>query len=213
MSFSKQEMVYMFASTNHKGIKIMKKSFLKLKIVSLIFFSFIGIETYAQKQFNFSNHTITIGGTSNIHDWEMDVEKINGFIKMEVNANNLNIYDVQLSIPVKSMKSGKSKMDKNTYEALKEERNPTITFTYVETLGVEKIRNDSFKANIKGKLSIAGKTQMITIPLSIDTNDLKVTSTYRIIMTDYGVEPPTAVFGTIKTGDTIDINFNLNYIK
>jgi hypothetical protein len=32
-------------------------------------------------------------------------------------------------------------------------------------------------------------------------------------MTDYGVDPPTAVFGTIKTGDAIDINFNLNYTK
>jgi polyisoprenoid-binding protein YceI len=179
----------------------------------LIFFLSFSLNAQAQEKFNFTNHEIIIEGTSNIHDWEMEVEEIDGYIKMNSGAGDLNVTDVWLSIPVKSMKSGKGKMDSNTYEALKEDKNPNITFSYIETLSVDKTGNTSYKISIKGKLNIAGKTQLVVIPLRIDTNELKISSTYKITMTDYGVDPPTAVFGTIKTGDAIDINFNLNYTK
>lgn len=167
----------------------------------------------AQEKFHISNHKILIEGTSNIHDWEMNVEKVDGFIEMKTENDEITISNISLTIPVKSMKSGKGKMDSNTYEALKEKKNPNITFSFLETTKVEKTGNSTYKVNIKGNLSIAGNTQTIIIPLIIDTSKTSITASYNINMTDYGVDPPTAVFGTIKTGEAVSLNFNLNYTK
>ena len=33
----------------------------------------------------------------------------------------------------------------------------------------------------------------------------------QVKMTDYGVDPPTALFGVLKTGDAITISFNTTF--
>ncbi|GGE02248.1 hypothetical protein GCM10010831_00080 [Psychroflexus salis] len=173
----------------------------------------IGLALQAQEKFNFTNHKILIEGTSNIHDWEMEVEEADGFIEMKMENDKLNISNISLTIPIKSMKSGKGKMDSNTYEALKEEKNPNITFSFLEATQLEKTGNFTYTANLKGNLSIAGNTQVVSIPVEIDNNQTSLVANYTITMTDFGVDPPTAMFGTIKTGDAVNINFNLNYNK
>ncbi|GGE33661.1 YceI family protein [Psychroflexus planctonicus] len=178
-----------------------------------IFLVASGFTLQAQEKFTISNHKILIEGTSNIHDWEMDVEKVNGFIEMKTENDEITISNMSLTIPVKSMKSGKGKMDSNTYEALKEKKNPNITFSFLETTKVEKTGNSTYKIDIKGKLTIAGNTQSVVIPIVIDTQKTNLTASYNLNMTDFGVDPPTAVFGTIKTGDAVSLNFNLNYTK
>jgi polyisoprenoid-binding protein YceI len=175
-----------------------------------IFFMALGLHLQAQEKLNFTNHDIVIEGTSNIHDWEMDVEKVDGFIQFNTD-NDFNINDISLSIPVKSLKSGKGKMDSNTYEALKEKKNSHIRFSFIETTSIEKTGVSTYKAIVKGNLSIAGTTQIVSIPLIINTDKKNLTANYNLKMTDYNVSPPTAVFGTIKTGDSVQLNFNLNY--
>ncbi|MEP1791697.1 YceI family protein, partial [Reichenbachiella sp.] len=66
----------------------------------------------------------------------------------------------------------------------------------------------------KGELLIAGKSNEIPVRLTINnTSKLSVSGSIKIKMTDYGITPPTAVFGTIKTGDDITIQFDFTLIK
>lgn len=185
----------------------------KIHIWSFIFFVSLGFYTQAQEKFNFTKHQITVEGTSNIHDWEMDVEKINGEVNLNQQAEQFDFISISLQIPVKSMKSGKGKMDRNTYEALKETKHEFIEFTSTEILEIENKGNTTFLVNVKGKLSIAGKTQTVIIPLEVNTATSSLTAQHELNMNDYGVDPPTAVFGTIKTGESVKINFKLNYSK
>ena len=37
----------------------------------------------------------------------------------------------------------------------------------------------------------------------------QVSGAYPMKMTDFGIEPPTALLGTMTTGDDVTINFNL----
>lgn len=180
-------------------------------VLTLIFLMGFVFLIQAQKKYEFKHHTILIKGTSNIHDWEMDVEDVNGFIEIKTENNEISISNISLIIPVKSMKSGKGKMDNNTYEALKEKKNPNITFSFFKTTSIQAIDASTYKAIVKGSLNIAGKTQDISIPLVINTTKKQLTTNYTLKMTDYGVEPPKAVFGTIKTGDAVQLNFDLNY--
>lgn len=62
-----------------------------------------------------------------------------------------------------------------------------------------------------GMLEIAGKKRQVEIPIAgivKSNNMLEVKGDYRIDMTQYGVDPPTAMFGTLKTGKDVLVSFS-----
>jgi len=153
--------------------------------------------------------SIKIEGTSSLHDWEMKVENVQSVQRIEINANELVIHSVELKIPVKSITSDNSIMDSKTFDALKGKQFPFVKFTATQSkLALEK---GVFKGKIMGMLEIAGKTKQVEIPITgiiKDNNILEVNGSYRIDMTQYGVEPPTAMFGTLKTGKYVLVSFS-----
>jgi len=184
----------------------MKRLYLKMGVILGLLLVSTNL-SYAQQTFNASENDskVVIEGTSNIHDWEMSVEKLKSTLVL--NAESENINSVDFEVPVKSMKSGKNRMDKNTYEALKEDEHEKIKFSSSE---IQK-SNDTYYAI--GKLSIAGVTKNVKIPFdfSKQNNQMNLNLTYEINMLDYKVDPPTALFGTITTGDKVNVNINLIY--
>lgn len=56
-----------------------------------------------------------------------------------------------------------------------------------------------------GKLTIAGKTKLTDLVATLTYNagnkTFNCTGTKKLKMSEYGVKPPTAMMGTIKTGD------------
>jgi polyisoprenoid-binding protein YceI len=154
------------------------------------------------------NSTMIIDGTSNVHDWECDVQKLNGAVEM----NEGMISNVTLSIPVKSIDSGKGGMNSNMYDALKADKHKNITFKLDSTQLKSGDADSEMVLAVSGKLTIAGKTQTITM----DVNGQKSEDGYtfsgekKLNMTDYDVKPPTAMFGTISTGEEVTIIFTIN---
>jgi len=163
---------------------------------------------YAQKTFTADQEKskVIIEGTSNIHDWEMYAEAMKS--KLQLASEEIeNIKSIDFEVPVKGLKSGKNKMDKNTYEALKEEDNEKIYFKS------SKIEFQDGKYFAHGDLVIAGVKKQVKIPFDLtkNNNELNLKLTYEINMLDYKVEPPTALFGTITTGEKITTKINLIY--
>jgi polyisoprenoid-binding protein YceI len=153
---------------------------------------------------NLSN--IYIDGTSTLHDWTSTVEEMSGTMNVEESDGSLTkIRSINISIPVKSIKSGKSGMDKNTYNALDESNHPQIVY---------KLKTYSIGDNeltLNGEMTIAGTTKMVKIrtPYEIKDNVIEIEGKHSMKMTDFNVDPPTAVMGTIKTGDEVVVRFNL----
>lgn len=136
----------------------------------------------------------------------MDVEDIISEIRF-VEGSESKIQSITFNVPVKGLKSGKSRMDKNTYKALKAEDHSNIKFESTS------IKESNGKLYAVGNLTIAGTTKNIEIPLELNKTQDKLTivTSYKINMLDYNVEPPTAMFGTIKTGESVTVKFNLIY--
>ena len=154
-----------------------------------------------------SKSTLTISGTSSMHDWESVSNEITGGADVTLNANNIeNISTFKLSTPVKSIKSGKNKMDNLTYEALKEKSNKDISFTMTS---VEKVEGDVIYVN--GKLRIAGVTNNVKLKgtYTATSKSISIEGNYKIDMTKYDVEPPTAMFGTIKVGKDVTVTYKI----
>lgn len=153
--------------------------------------------------------SVLVKGTSTLHDWESNVEKTDTQITVN-NLSDVNIETLYVTIDALSIKSGKNIMDKLTYKALKVEEHPEIKFIFKKGKIVE--QNETFiDIELNGDLTIAGVAKNVTVLTKINKNGetIVLKGSHKLKMTDFGITPPKALLGTIKTGDEITIEFNL----
>jgi polyisoprenoid-binding protein YceI len=160
-----------------------------------------------------TGNKITIEGTSNIHDWTVEGQVISGV--MEINKDELLAgkpgkvnCTVTVKIPVRSLKSGKDKMDEVMQEHMSMEKYPMIDYKLSE-LTVTKGAAGAVECESKGDLVVAGATNKISMPVNVTPlgeKKLKLTGKTAVKMTDYGVQPPVLV-GLLSTGDEVKLFF------
>lgn len=157
-----------------------------------------------------------IKGTSSLHDWEMVSETIKGSISLNSMAGDiLNIKSIEISVRVETLESGKRVMDKKCYRALKYDEFPVIKYHFKNIVSIERKNDNLYSAKLNGTLSIAGITKPTLILVDIILKDniiVNIKGKKDLKMSDFNVVPPTALLGTLKTGNEITIEFNLNYI-
>jgi len=155
--------------------------------------------------------TITVEGTSNVHDWHLATSTFVSEIEMASPANaGSEVRAVTLSIPVTSLKSGKGGLDKNTYKALNAEKHPDITFRLTSYKTVPSASGHS--AIVKGMLKVNGVEKEVALNTSLSgdaASGLTAVGATKFLMTDFGVKPVTALMGAIRTGNAITIKFSL----
>ena len=159
---------------------------------------------------------MTVAGTSNLHDWEIDVEDMQGTLKLNQEDGVVKaVQELNLEIPVESLKSGKSGMDKNTYKALDSKKHATITYRLKAVENLKQTAADTYAIQTTGSLSISGVTKTVAIPLKMKVSNkgLLLSGSYELLMSSYKIDPPTALFGTIKTGDELQITFKTAFIN
>jgi polyisoprenoid-binding protein YceI len=127
-----------------------------------------------------------------------------------LNGSSLfEIKNVVLRVKVTDIKSTKGKMmDNKTYDAFNYEKNPFITFK----LTTQKVNEAESTIDVKGDLTMAGVTKTIDMTISyklLAGGDLQIVGSQILSMTDFGMEPPTAMMGTIKVGKEVTVKFEL----
>jgi polyisoprenoid-binding protein YceI len=172
------------------------------------FYGFLLSESHAQELFEVSNEEskMTILGTSTLHDWEADVTEIEGNATILFQKDQVFVEELQIQMPVTSIKSDKKGMDRDMHEALKASRFPEITFELINA------SNDDNAIDYSGELTVGGVTQSISgVVTTIHENNgiLSFSGEVGFRMTDFDIEPPTALFGALKTGDELTIRFTL----
>ena len=171
---------------------------------------FILINDLEAQSFKVKNYTMSVSGTSTMHDWQSSVESVSATGSFVVTSNHLSaVKDVVVKIPVTSIKSTKGKtMDKKTFEAFNYEKHPQIIFV----LTGQSVNESTATVDLKGSLTMAGKTRPIDFKVTykvLSNGELKITGSKRLTMSEFGMEPPTAMMGTIKVGDDIDVSFDM----
>lgn len=159
---------------------------------------------------------VTIKGTSNLHDWEMVSEKAKGNLVATINNSQLTkLSSLSFTVDAESLKSGKGGMDKNAYKALKTDKHKEINFVMDQVKSLNCNQESTCDVSMTGKLTIAGTTQPIDliVKAQVSGNQIIMTGAYDLKMTRYKVDPPKAMFGTITTGDDLNISFKAVYTK
>ena len=103
---------------------------MKLHPTLLIAFIFLTSLVVAQEKMPVQGSSeVLVHGTSTLHDWTMNCEQFNGSAVLTESEGVLtDMSDLQFTIVVKGMKSGKSAMDNNTYKAMSEPNHPNVKF-------------------------------------------------------------------------------------
>lgn len=185
-----------------------------LLLLSPIFLSLTG---NAQVRFNSTTVDLLINGTSTLHDWTMKSVKAQCTAVFQFNPAGqiTGLQELNFSTPANGLKSDHSSMDNNAYKALKTDKDPVITYT-LTSVNVTPAAAGASTVTCTGKLTIAGATrdaQVVAVCKPNPDNTISVTGSEKISMKDFSIDPPTFMFGTIKTGNDISLSFTLTLKK
>ena len=160
-----------------------------------------------------------IEGTSNLHGWSCTAEKFDAVIELDAaavaelaTATPKVLKRVEVKVPVKSLKCGHGGMDDNLYKALKADDDTGHQLHPGDVRRRARRDRGAFTLKTNGTLAIAGKENKLTmdvVAMRLPDGTVKATGVVPIKMTDFGIKPPTAMFGTLRTGDEVKVNFAL----
>jgi hypothetical protein len=174
----------------------------------IIAFIFSALSVKAQVPYSVKSFSMTIDGTSTLHDWTSEVTQLE-FSGLVITESRMikELKNVTVKIPVKSIKSTKGKtMDNKTWEAFKYDKNPTIVYR----LSTSSVGDEILKTT--GLLTMAGVSKAIEMEVTykiLPAGDIQLTGSHPIKMKEYKMDPPTAMMGTIKVGEEVMIKFEL----
>lgn len=166
----------------------------------------------SQEAYKIALNTMVIKGTSNVHQWEEKIGQLKGSATMIIEGEQITgLSDAYFEIPVKSIKSTKGNMmDNKTYQALKLDKCPNIIFTLSKGI----IIGTELKASATLTIACISKTiDLISTVKPIGNNQIEIIGSKKLKMTDFEIKPPTALLGTMVTGNEITIEFNVKLIR
>jgi polyisoprenoid-binding protein YceI len=201
----------------------LQKVFGKIAILSALAMALMALATSAEsvRYQGRPGSKLKLEGTSTVHDWTVESGIIGGYIEFESDvpldpslaSTEVKVTPkVQVTIPVSSLKSGKSLMDDIMHDDLKIKDNPTIKYVLKEMKAREHKTGEPFQFDTKGELTVAGVTKPIDMVVTLtpmEGNKLKATGSKELKMTDFGMKPPapTLGLGLIKTADEVTVSF------
>lgn len=186
------------------------KNYFKTSVSFLFLVLFMMNVGYSQ-QYNLNNKEseLEVLGTSSLHDWTLKAEKQKGHITLD-QSEELKILSLKIEVTSENLMSGKKAMDKNTFKALKTGEFKNINFQLLEVKDISKLSSGEYSVKSVGNLTVAGFTKKINLDFKMNVAGNKVAlrgeTTFK--MTEFKIDPPKALLGTITTGDEIRIQFN-----
>ncbi|MEI6948682.1 YceI family protein [Paraflavisolibacter sp. H34] len=174
--------------------------------------SFALKNTANDSTFRSQNLSLVVKGTSTLHDWEMKSGGGNCQVTLALGAGDkvTGLSGLSFTAPTESLKSEHAAMDKNAYKALKSGSAKNITFV-LSSAKVVPVDASTYTLHCLGKLTIAGTTRETDLAATVKYNaadkTFQCSGTKKLKMTEYKVEPPSFMMGTVKTGDEVAISF------
>lgn len=177
----------------------------------IVTFLLIALTTSISAQvlkFNSQNSTLTINGTSNLHDWKTVTKQLNGEMIL---INRDQVKSLTFKTPVKSIKSGEKLMDTKTYETFNSDKHPEISFKMLNISNFSRT-GDNISITMNGQVTMAGLSKTVAIKATgkeLKNGSLNFQGSVNLKMSDYKMTAPTAMMGMLKVGDGIKLDFNI----
>jgi polyisoprenoid-binding protein YceI len=171
----------------------------------------LGAASWASDSFTFDRSgKIWVEGTASVRDWECQVGQFAGVLDADVEGTHLTSLGVAtVKIPVQGIDCGNGTMNRRLRDALGQTpiryALTSATLSAPEADGWTPIRTT-------GRLTISGTmgpAQMTVKGKALDDGHFRFTGQHALLMTDFGIDPPTALLGTLKTRDEVTVYFDI----
>lgn len=162
-------------------------------------------QSTAQQAYVLSDSSrLAILGTSTVNSFECKAEEVVG--TGILNGGSKSQAHIEVRVP--DLDCGKRRMNRDLQEALRGDEFPLITFDLQFAERVDSL--DTIQ--VVGTLSLAGVSRDINVVLQAERRSdgsVRGWGKKHLRMTDFDVDPPTALFGMVKAHDEIEIVFDL----
>lgn len=139
--------------------------------------------------------SVEVLGTSTVHDWKM----VTNSIDVDMVQDNGKFTKLDVSFIAKTLKSGDEGLDDTAYDAMEVDDTSAVKFSLTEQ------KDDG---SIVGVVSFLEKEKIEThMPTVIE--DGHISGSFKVKMTDFGIVPPTFLFGAMSAGDDLTIVYDI----
>lgn len=183
-----------------------------IRFAALLLLMLTGWQANNPTRFVFTEaSTLWVTGTSSLHDWRCDAAHLDGWLDTNPGQTPTGITHAELTVPADGLACKNGTMDKKARNALRADEHPTIRYelTAAEVVpGAEQ----HVRVETTGRLTLAGQTRTVTASLAgqwTAEGALRLRGEVPVLMSDYGIEPPKAMLGTLKTGDAVTVHFEV----
>jgi polyisoprenoid-binding protein YceI len=156
-----------------------------------------------------------VDGTSTVRSFSCKATDVDATVEgtadavAQVSAGEKGISAARVRVETSKLDCGNGTMNEHMRKALKADVSPVIDFQ-LESYDVSRA-TDGVSGTLSGTLKLGGVQKPISIQAigKSEQNALRVTGSYPLKMTEYGLKPPTLMFGRIKVGETVTVKFDL----
>lgn len=160
---------------------------------------------------------IWVEGTSTTKSWSCKAPAVDGDIvatSAEAPAAVLNgdkaVRSVTLRVATPKLDCGNGTMTGHALKAIKAGEHQSIVFTLASYDLAKAL--DGTKGTLRGTLTLGGVTRPVTIVALAKPaagGQMRVTGSYMLKMSDYGLTPPKLMMGAMKVGNEVTVGFDL----
>ena len=155
-------------------------------------------------------------GDSTFHKFSSEATRIDFTGQLEradgaaQNGLRVNAQGLTFIIPVAGLNSGDSTLDEHMAEAFKAAKFPEIRGT-LKSYEARTGPDDSHIVNTSIELTVAGQTKTlpVTATVVVTGEEVRIKGEKQLLMSDFGIDPPTMMLGVVKTADEIVVRFDL----
>jgi len=156
-------------------------------------------------------------GSSNVRDWRCDATTVDASVDIDdamhpAMSTAARIRRVQVRVPTHALTCGRSQMDHIMYKALHVDDAPECRQIVGRFEVVSEVAGQRPTLVMQGTLRIAGRERVVRMPVELEEQadgSVRAKGALPILMTDYGISPPTALFGVLRTENRIVVKFDL----
>ncbi len=158
-----------------------------------------------------SGSSITVEGTSNVRSWTCRTTGLTGTANATPSADAwTGLSALTVTVPVSSLDCRNRTMNNHLRNAFNTSANPNIRFT-LSNARVAAPSGGRFTVQANGTLAMAGQSRPVTFTATGQRagTGVRFTGSVPVTMSQWGMRPPTALGGTMRTGDRVTVRFDV----
>ena len=156
-----------------------------------------------------------IEGTSTMRSFSCKATEVDATVEgapdavAQVTAGEKGVSSVRVRVEAAKLECGNGTMNEHMRKAIKLSEHKSIEFQLSDYAVTRNA--DGVAGTLNGTLSLGGVSKTIALPATgrNEGGALRVTGSYPLKMTEYGLKPPTLMFGRIKVGETVTVKYDL----